>query len=129
MVGILIVAILAAVLIPLMQGRIDRAKWSEANAAAGTIVTAARAFIAEKGPTYAGYGAVLTGDVTNWGDELGINVNDLDGRYFLNTSYSISSFDLTAGTVAVSITPVAGPQGAPAGTAVLALTGAFTITP
>ena len=38
MVVILIVGILAAVAIPLMQGRIDKAKWSEANATAGTNV-------------------------------------------------------------------------------------------
>ena len=37
MVVILIVGILAAVAIPLMQGRIDKAKWSEANATAGTV--------------------------------------------------------------------------------------------
>ena len=47
MVVILIVGILAAVAIPLMQGRIDKAKWSEANATAGTIRTAVRAYAAE----------------------------------------------------------------------------------
>ena len=47
MVVILIVGILAAVAIPLMQGRIDKAKWSEANATAGTIRTAVRAYSAE----------------------------------------------------------------------------------
>ena len=44
MVVILIVGILAAVAIPLMKGRIDSAKWSEANAAAGTIRTGIRAW-------------------------------------------------------------------------------------
>ena len=48
MVVILIVGILAAVAIPLMRGRIDSAKWSEANATAGTIRTAIRAYSAEK---------------------------------------------------------------------------------
>ena len=52
MVVIMIVAILAGVAIPLMQGRIDSAKWSEANAAAGTVRTAIRAYFAEN-PTAA----------------------------------------------------------------------------
>ena len=37
MVVILIVALLTAMLVPLLQGRIDRAKWSEAQTAAGMI--------------------------------------------------------------------------------------------
>ena len=57
MVVILIVSILAGVAIPLMQGRINSAKWSEANAAAGTIRTAIRAYFAEN-PTAA---AALSG--------------------------------------------------------------------
>lgn len=36
MVVVLIVGILAAASVPLMRGRIDSAKWSEANATAGT---------------------------------------------------------------------------------------------
>ena len=44
MVVILIVGILAAVAIPLMRGKIDSAKWSEANAAAGTVRTAVRTY-------------------------------------------------------------------------------------
>ena len=37
MVVILIVGILAAVSVPLMRGRIEDAKWSEAAASAGTV--------------------------------------------------------------------------------------------
>ncbi|MHC4856573.1 MAG: type IV pilin protein [Planctomycetota bacterium] len=40
MVVILIVGILAAASVPMMRGRIDSAKWSEANATAGTIKSA-----------------------------------------------------------------------------------------
>ena len=47
MVVVLIVGILAAVAVPMMQGKIDSAKWSEANAGAGTIRTAVRAYVAE----------------------------------------------------------------------------------
>ena len=39
MVVILIVGVLAAASVPLMRGRIDRSKWTEANATAGTIRT------------------------------------------------------------------------------------------
>ena len=49
MVVVLIVGILAAVAIPLMRGRIDSAKWSEAKSAMGTIATALRAYASEKG--------------------------------------------------------------------------------
>jgi len=52
MVVILIVAILAAVLVPMMRGRIDAAKWSEANAACAQIKTAVKAYCAEKGPNF-----------------------------------------------------------------------------
>ena len=52
MVVILIVGILAAVAVPIMRGRIDSAKWSEANASAGAIKSAVRAYIAEKGPNF-----------------------------------------------------------------------------
>ena len=47
MVVILIVAILAAVAIPIMRGRVDAAKWSEGKAMMGTIATAIRAYVAE----------------------------------------------------------------------------------
>ncbi|MGA2679737.1 MAG: prepilin-type N-terminal cleavage/methylation domain-containing protein, partial [Sedimentisphaerales bacterium] len=49
MVVIFIVGILAAVAIPIMRGRIDAAKWSEGKSAMGSIRTAARSLIAEKG--------------------------------------------------------------------------------
>ncbi|MHC4256011.1 MAG: pilin [Planctomycetota bacterium] len=52
MVVILIVGILAAVAVPIMRGRIDSAKWSEGNAAAGAVKSAVRAYIAEKGPNF-----------------------------------------------------------------------------
>ena len=89
MVVIFIVGILAAVAIPIMRGRIDSAKWSEGKAAAGSIRTAARAYCAEKGPTYAGYAAVTLA-------ELGFNITvgapggDLDGKYFSDEAYAVA---------------------------------------
>ncbi len=93
MVVIFIVGILAAVAIPIMRGRIDAAKWSEGRAAAGSIRTAARAFCAEKGPSYTYPGTSLT--------ELGFETGDLDGRYFSDSDFSIVFTGYNAYTVTV----------------------------
>lgn len=81
MVVVLIVGILAAVAIPMMQGRIDAAKWSEGKAGAGTIASALRAYAAEEGnfssaPSLA---------------DIGIADGDLDGTYFSDACYAITS--------------------------------------
>lgn len=76
MVVILIVAILAAVAIPIMRGRIDAAKWSEGRAMMGTIATALRAYGAEKGPA---------SPTSTWPPstaQLGFQAADLVGTYF-----------------------------------------------
>lgn len=83
MVVIIIVAILAAVMLPIMRGRIDSAKWSEGRAMAGTIKTAIKAYYAERGvgaaePSYT---------------ELGFGPGDLEGKYF---KYSTGSFTWTS---------------------------------
>jgi prepilin-type N-terminal cleavage/methylation domain-containing protein len=102
MVVIFIVGILAAVAIPIMRGRIDSAKWSEGKAAAGSIRTAARAFCAEKGPTWGGVWANIT-----LGD-LGFNIvsaadgDDLDGKYFTNEAYAIAFTGYDTYTVTVT---------------------------
>lgn len=49
MVVVLIVGILAAVAVPMMTGRIDSSKWSEAKSAMGTIASALRSYAGEKG--------------------------------------------------------------------------------
>ena len=84
MVVIFIVGILAAVAIPIMRGRIDSAKWSEAKAAMGSIRTAARAYCAEKGPTFTYTGTTLT--------DLGFDAagTDLDGKYFSHDAYALT---------------------------------------
>jgi len=94
MVVIFIVGILAAVAIPIMRGRIDSAKWSEAKAAMGSIRTAARAFCAEKGPTYgaANYAATTL-------TELGFTNADLDGKYFSHAAYAFAFTDYDTYTV------------------------------
>jgi prepilin-type N-terminal cleavage/methylation domain-containing protein len=74
MVVILMVGILAAVSIPLMQGRVDSAKWSEANAMAGTVRSAVLAYFAETGSSAAIVGTL--DDATIQG-LLGFNDTDL----------------------------------------------------
>ncbi len=94
MVVILIVGILAAVAIPLMQGRIDKAKWSEANAAAGTIRTAVRAYAAETSVSNAQ--TVCQGntcDDSTVQAALGFNSADLQGTYFEPDCYTITAID------------------------------------
>jgi prepilin-type N-terminal cleavage/methylation domain-containing protein len=90
MVVIFIVGILAAVAIPIMRGRIDAAKWSEGKAAAGSIRTAARAYIAERGNGFTYAGTSLT--------DLGFAPGDLDGKYFAETDYSVTFTDGASGS-------------------------------
>jgi type IV pilus assembly protein PilA len=100
MVVILIVAILAAVAIPILRGRLNAAKWSEAKANMGSIATAIRAYQAEKGPT--GAAPTILG-VGNTG--LGFNTADLDGTYFSNQAYgfAVTSMDPLQFTVTTTL--------------------------
>ena len=128
MVVILIVGILAAVAVPIMRGRINEAKWSEGNAAAGSIRTAVRAYIAEKGPTYdyTGLLAPLTlADAAVYG-ELGFAGSDLAGAYFNQIDYSITSVvaDPPSCVISVTSTHLEGPPG----TGTLAADGSWSHT-
>jgi type IV pilus assembly protein PilA len=98
MVVILIVGILAAVAIPLMRGRIDSAKWSEAKAGMGTIVTALRAYASEKGNVAAG--DVGVADFP----KIGIALTDLDGTYFSHEAYVITSCTAANGVLSTVVT-------------------------
>ncbi len=85
MVVVLIVGILAAVAIPMMRGRISSAKWTEARSGMSSIATALRAYSAEKSEDGT-YGTNLP----DFGD-LGFSSGDLDGTYFDENNYSITS--------------------------------------
>lgn len=93
MVVVLIVGILAAVAVPLMSGRIDASKWSEAKAAMGTIASGLRAYAAEKG-------TFSTASLS----DIGISNNDLDGTYFTHEAYAITSASAASGQVSYVIT-------------------------
>ena len=94
MVVVLIVGILASVAVPLMTGRVDSAKWSEAKAAMGTIAYALRSYAAEKGG-FASAPTLL---------EIGLTDNDLDGTYFSHEAYAITSASAVSGRVSFVIT-------------------------
>ena len=113
MVVILIVGILAAVAVPIMRGRIDSAKWSEANASAGSIRTAVRAYIAEKGPLYDYSGLIGTLDTLAIYTELGFASSDLAGAYFNQADYDVTSViaDPPSCVISVTSTHAQGPVG------------------
>lgn len=120
MVVILIVGILAAVAIPLMQGRIDKAKWSEANATAGTIKTAIRAYVAETSLSRAQANCVGTMDTAAIQGYLGFQPSDLEGTYFTAGDYNVISIDASGNA---TITVTASKADAPTGSYQLTATG------
>jgi len=124
MVVILIVGILAAVAIPLMQGRIDKAKWSEANATAGTIRTAIRAYSAETSVLTAQGLAGTTLDTGATQSALGFTASDLEGTYFTASDYTIDSVNAN-GIAAVTVTG-GSKADSPAGSYTLSVAGAWT---
>jgi len=129
MVVILIVAILAAVAIPILRGRIDAAKWSEGKAMMGTIATSIRAYAAEKADAVPV--AALAGGFAAWGSELGFLAPDFDGTYFDNTNFTIADpiYDPAAGTLTFSITATAGTGITSPTTFTLTQDGVWTYTP
>ncbi len=80
---IIVIGILAAVCVPMMQGRIDSAKWSEGRAMMGTIARSLRAHVGEKGN---GFTPVPTLE------ELGIAPGDLNGTYFAGGESGAGNF-------------------------------------
>ena len=79
MVVAIIVAILAAVAIPLMSGNKDRAKATEGQAGCTTIATQLRMYWAENDEA-----------ATGMADLDGIKAGDLNGTYFQQSEYSFT---------------------------------------
>lgn len=117
MVVILIVGVLAAASVPMMRGRIDRSKWTEANAAAGCIRTAVKIYFLETGDT-------ITGNLGNATvlQALEMQSGDLTGSYFIASDYEIDS--VSADGTAV-ITATGNQSNAPSGSKTLALNGTW----
>jgi type II secretory pathway pseudopilin PulG len=72
---IIVIIILAVLMLPMLQGRIDAAKWSEGKALMGVISEALRVYIAEKGRSYINFDDITIG-------ALGFIEADLTGTYF-----------------------------------------------
>lgn len=120
MVVILIVGILAAASIPLMRGRIDSAKWSEANAIAGTVRSAVRVAFAEDADAAGDLSGKLSVEGTQ--QTLGFEATDLTGTYFVPGDFNIDSVS-DDGVATVTVT---GSQGnAPEGSKTLAEDGSW----
>jgi len=83
MIVIIIVGILAAVVVPIMQGRIDSARWSEGRAIMGIIARALRTHVGEKNNNFTPV-PTLT--------ELGFESGDLNGTYFTGGESGTNDF-------------------------------------
>ncbi|MEI6516438.1 MAG: prepilin-type N-terminal cleavage/methylation domain-containing protein [bacterium] len=87
MVVAIIVAILAAVAIPLMTGNKNRAMATEAQAGLGTIRTAFQVYKAEFGGWPTGLAGQTMNNVTN----LTVKNGDLAGKYFTDAGYALTT--------------------------------------
>jgi len=99
----LIVAILAAVLAPMMQRRVQAAKWTEGRAGAGALATGIRTYCAA---TRQGHLGIPAGG--DFSDYLVYEV-DLRGKYFQPANYSVSDvvYDQDDGNISYLITVTA----------------------
>lgn len=91
MVVAIIVAILAAVAIPLMSGNKKRAAATEGQAGCSTIQTAQQVYRAENGAYYTA--------TTDPHDLPGITTGDLEGKYFGDADYALSGQSASGYTI------------------------------
>lgn len=102
MIVIFIVGIMAAMAMPIMQGRIDAAKWSEGRVGASTIRSAARAFCSEGGSSWNGVWANVTFADLGLNTVEGTGGDDLDGKFFTNESYAFAFTAYNTYTITVT---------------------------
>jgi len=95
MIVIVIIGVLAAVAVPIYNNNVMKAKMSEADAALGSIRTQLRVYYGENGtyPTEASAVDVVGQD---WND---INVGELNGKYFGDSSFTYVSADGVSYTI------------------------------
>ena len=100
LVVVIIVAVLAAVGVPLLSANVQRARLTEADAGLGTVRTALRSYFAEN-QTYVG--ATFSNIGLNV-DVVGNNNGDLDGQFFDDNDYSLTGTPLSATTFCARVT-------------------------
>ena len=98
LVVVIIVAILAAVGLPLLTGNVNRARGSEADAGLGTTRTEMRAALVQNGGAFP---AIAAGTAVI-GTLPGLQAGDLTGRYFDDDDYSFA-VTTTATTFCVNV--------------------------
>ncbi len=125
LVVIFIVTILSAVAMPLIRGKINSSKWSEAQTGAGTIRTAVRTYIAEKGPNYDYSDVEGSLGTQSIFVSLGFKGSDLNGRYFSQGDYSVSN--VSAGPPGCVITVTSSVGDGPPGTGTMDATGTWSV--
>lgn len=93
MVVIIIIGILAAIAAPLMLGRADKSKWTEARTTAGLIRRSIRDYATLKGMAEAQ--ALVGNDLSDSATQtaLGFAQGDLEGNYFSTSDYVITSIN------------------------------------
>ena len=99
MVVAIIVAILAAVAIPLMSANNKRAMATEAEAGLGSLRTALRAVYAETSAYNKDYNGNAITAITNL---PGVATVDLNGKYFQSSDYSLSAVGQNTYTLRVA---------------------------
>ncbi|NIP27132.1 MAG: prepilin-type N-terminal cleavage/methylation domain-containing protein [Phycisphaerae bacterium] len=125
MIVILIVGIIAAIAIPIMRGRIDSAKWSEASRTAGTIKRAVRTYMVEHGDRK--NFQVLNGALNEQSvyKKLGFNSKDLNGSYFYQGDYQIKN--VTANPPSCVVEVQSSHADGPSGIGTLDVNGNWTV--
>ena len=125
LVVIFIVGILTAIAMPLIRGKISSSKWSEAQTGAGTIRTAVRTYIAEKGPNhdYSDIEGSLAAESIYV--SLGFKGSDVNGRYFNQGDYTVSNVSANPPGCVITVTSSVGDG--PPGMGTLATDGAWTV--
>ena len=97
-----IVVILAAVIIPVLKGRIDAANWSEGKALMGSISQAIRTYTAARNETLYNFDELSQA-------ALGFLDSDLDGVYFDKDDFSwTGDYDVSENRLTYTIIAMAG---------------------
>jgi type II secretory pathway pseudopilin PulG len=125
LVVIFIVAILTVIGTPLIRGRINSSKWSEAETGAATIRAAVRTYIAEKGVNYNYSDLEGSLDDRFVYESLGFSNTDLNGRYFVQADCNLSNVSAHPSSCVITVTSSA--VDGPPGTGTLAADGTWSV--